>query len=248
MIEIMGEDYPRRYPLLDQDSRKKLPKLYEGEDKGLDAEALVKFFSPDSNWTWYAAEFDGEDIFYGLVVGHEIELGYFSLAELEKAKGALGLGIERDRYFEPRTLRDLMELHRRERGERTEALDKEAIQRTVDKLSLFAERLAQWDQRITEIVGIGSLAKGTFASRDTVQLVCTFDPAPKSDSEAYFSIANLLVRADDEQLYEKLGITHPIDLGFRMGNRVFLPDGQKVVPPKDETKIWPRDDERQRTE
>ena len=55
----MGDDYPRRYPLLDQESRKKLPKLYENEDKGLDAHALVKFFTPDSNWTWYASEFDG---------------------------------------------------------------------------------------------------------------------------------------------------------------------------------------------
>src|SRR5574341_1410247 len=146
MIEIMGEDYPRRYPLLDQESRKKLPKLYDSEDKGLDAEALVKFFSPDSNWTWYAAQFDGEDIFYGLVVGHEIELGYFSLAELEKAKGALGLGIERDRYFEPRTLRDLMEHHRREREDIREASEQEERHRQlINKLGLFGHKLAQWD-------------------------------------------------------------------------------------------------------
>ena len=77
MIEIMGDDHPKRHKLLDQESRKKLPKLYEGEDKGLYAEAVVKFFSTDSNWTWYASEFDGEDIFFGLVSGFEVELGYF---------------------------------------------------------------------------------------------------------------------------------------------------------------------------
>ncbi len=82
-----------------------------GEELGLEALAQVKFFTPDSNWTWYASEFDGEDIFFGLVVGFEIELGYFSLSELEAARGPLGLPIERDRYFEPTTLRQLKELH-----------------------------------------------------------------------------------------------------------------------------------------
>ncbi len=88
MIEIQGDDYSGHQKLLTQEIRKKLPRLYGCEDQGFDAKALVKFFTPDSNWTWYASEFDGEDVFYGLVVGHEIELGYFSLSELEKAKGA----------------------------------------------------------------------------------------------------------------------------------------------------------------
>src|SRR5713226_7696141 len=101
MNEIMGaENYPRRHKLLDQESRKNLPELYSNEDTGLEAKAIVKFFSPDSNWTWYASEFDGQDLFFGLVVGLETELDYFSLSELETAKGALGLPIERDRYFE----------------------------------------------------------------------------------------------------------------------------------------------------
>jgi hypothetical protein len=29
---------------------------------GLDGLAQVKFFTHDSDWTWYASEFDGEDI------------------------------------------------------------------------------------------------------------------------------------------------------------------------------------------
>ena len=79
MIEIMGDDYPRRQKLLTEEVRRKLPKLYETEHEGLDAQAQMKFFTPDSNWTWYAVEFDGEDTFYGLVIGHEIEPAYFSL-------------------------------------------------------------------------------------------------------------------------------------------------------------------------
>ena len=48
-------------------------------------------------WTWYAIEFDGADLFFGYVVGHVPELGYFSLQELEAARGPLGLPFERDR-------------------------------------------------------------------------------------------------------------------------------------------------------
>ena len=88
--------------LLDLESREKLPPLYSGEEKGLDALAQVKFFTPDSNWTWYASEFDGNDLLFGLVIGYEIELGYFSLAELKSVKGPLGLLIERDLYYRPR--------------------------------------------------------------------------------------------------------------------------------------------------
>jgi hypothetical protein len=106
---------PSRPPLLDDKSRELLPELHSNEELGLDVMAPVKFFTPDSNWTWYASEFDGEDIFFGLVVGYEMELGYFSLSELERVRGPLGLPIERDRYYEPKTLRELKELH--ERGE-----------------------------------------------------------------------------------------------------------------------------------
>lgn len=68
---------------------------------------MVKFFTPWSNWTWYATEFDGEDTFFGLVYGFERELGYFSLRELEKIRGPMGLCIERDLYFTPRKLSEI---------------------------------------------------------------------------------------------------------------------------------------------
>ena len=95
--------------LLTKEIIEKLPKLYTQEEKGLDAVAVVKFFTPDSNWTWYATEFDGEDLFFGLVDGFEKEIGYFRLSELQSVKGALGLPIERDMYFKPKTLKELMD-------------------------------------------------------------------------------------------------------------------------------------------
>lgn len=116
-IEPEFETPPTGENLLDKASREKLPPLYSGEEKGLDALAQVKFFTPDSNWTWYASEFDAEDIFFGLVSGLEVELGYFSLKELQEAHGPLGLPIERDLHFDPKTLRELIEKHKRERGE-----------------------------------------------------------------------------------------------------------------------------------
>jgi hypothetical protein len=101
--------------LLDDESREKLPPLYSGEEQGLDALAQVKFFTPTSNWTWYASEFDQDDIFFGLVSGFELEFGYFSLSELQSVKGPLGLPIERDLHFKPKSLRELRDQHRRER-------------------------------------------------------------------------------------------------------------------------------------
>ena len=85
-----------------------MPKLYEQEIKGEDATIYVKFFDPCSNWTWYASEYDGTDTFFGVVVGHDVELGYFSLQELQECRNRLGLGIERDIYFKPTTIREVM--------------------------------------------------------------------------------------------------------------------------------------------
>ena len=92
--------------LLTEEIRRQLPPLYSTEGDP-DPVAQVKFFTPDSFWTWYAIEFDGKDTFFGLNVGHFAELGYFSLAELQSVRGPLGLSVERDLYFEPTPLSDL---------------------------------------------------------------------------------------------------------------------------------------------
>jgi hypothetical protein len=109
--------------LMTRDNFKALPRLYANESTP-DPVAQVKFFTPTSNWTWYATEgswvdangkamiYEGIEkpagaadfLFFGLVQGFEEELGYFSLQELSSVKGPLGLGIERDRHFRPQPL------------------------------------------------------------------------------------------------------------------------------------------------
>jgi hypothetical protein len=93
--------------LLTKELRKRLPALYSQDGKGKEAVIVVKFFTPWAGWTWYATEFDGVDTFFGLVDGHETELGNFSLSELESVKGPFGLTIERDRYWEEKTIREV---------------------------------------------------------------------------------------------------------------------------------------------
>jgi hypothetical protein len=89
-----------RDQLLPPDILARLPKL--GATPGQeDPSAQVKFFYPDFDWTWYGIEFDGEDIFFGLVDGFEKEFGTFRLSELMENRGKLGLEIDRDLSFEP---------------------------------------------------------------------------------------------------------------------------------------------------
>jgi exonuclease III len=112
----LSNNRQRRMKLLTDEIRQTLPALYSQDGKGSKAVAYVKFFTPDSNWTWYAAE--GEPVrddsgaevdfqFFGLVDGFEKELGYFNLSELEQARGPLNLPIERDLYWTPKTLKQI---------------------------------------------------------------------------------------------------------------------------------------------
>ena len=94
--------------LLTEELKKQLPPLYSQENEA-DPTVICKFFDPCGSFTWYAYEFDGDDLFFGKVYSNlcpEGELGYFSLKELESVRGALGLGIERDLYFTPKKLNE----------------------------------------------------------------------------------------------------------------------------------------------
>lgn len=91
-----------------------MPALRATENQ-LDPIVHVKWFTPDSSWTWYVLEYDPqEELCFGLVDGHEQELGYFSLAEIEHIRGPLGLPVERDLYWSPTPLSQItQELDRR---------------------------------------------------------------------------------------------------------------------------------------
>lgn len=96
--------------LLTAEIRKRLPPLGSQDGLGGKAVAHVKFFTPDSNWTWWATEGqqEGDDfVFFGLVDGFCKELGHFCLSELQSVRGALGLPVERDLYWQPKTLEEI---------------------------------------------------------------------------------------------------------------------------------------------
>ena len=91
--------------LLTKALEERFAKVGRQEALGEKAVVIAKYFTPDSQWTWYATEYDPETReFFGLVDGFEAELGYFSLGELESSKGPLGLAIERDLHWKEKTV------------------------------------------------------------------------------------------------------------------------------------------------
>jgi hypothetical protein len=103
--------------MLTQELREKLPPIGSTEGK-LDAPVVVKWFTPFSNWTWWAWEAEDVELYggtltvrlFGLVSGFETELGYFALSELEEVRGPMGMaGVERDLYWHPCTVEQLLE-------------------------------------------------------------------------------------------------------------------------------------------
>ena len=92
------------YDLFPESLRDTIPRLYATERQD-NPVVHLKWFTPDSSWTWYVIEYDPDDrICFGLVISFERELGYFSLDEIQAARGPLGLPIERDLYFKPTPL------------------------------------------------------------------------------------------------------------------------------------------------
>tara|TARA_R110002020_G_scaffold40582_1_gene119945 strand:+ start:2483 stop:2797 length:315 start_codon:yes stop_codon:yes gene_type:complete len=94
--------------LMTKGIEKKLPELGTHDCAGTeDIPVVVKYFTPDSSWTWYVTEGEreGDDWrFFGWVVdgmgkGHYPEFGYFMLSDLESVRGCLGLSVERDLHF-----------------------------------------------------------------------------------------------------------------------------------------------------
>ena len=67
-------------------------------------EVIAKFFYPMGSWTWYVLNQDPADTDYlwGIVKGFEVEIGSFSLSELEQVGKNSMLGIERDIHFAPK--------------------------------------------------------------------------------------------------------------------------------------------------
>lgn len=106
--ETIRDDSARPPPgsLLPEELRERIPALYATENTD-DPIVHAKLFTPWTNWTWFVTEFDGEETCFGLVSGLEVELGYFSLAELEATRGPGGIRIERDLHFKQQPLSEV---------------------------------------------------------------------------------------------------------------------------------------------
>jgi hypothetical protein len=98
------------YVYIPESTRVKIPALGATENEP-DPTVWIKLFTPDSSWTWYIVEFDGEDRCFGLVAGQAVELGYFLLSDIACARGGLGLPVERDLFFQPRPLSEVRARH-----------------------------------------------------------------------------------------------------------------------------------------
>ena len=96
--------------LLTEEIRRKLPRLCGQDGRDGKAIAWVKFFTPDSSFTWHVTggqQEGGDFICFGLVEGQFKELGYFNLSELESVRGPMGLAVERDFHWKPKPLEEI---------------------------------------------------------------------------------------------------------------------------------------------
>ncbi len=98
-----------RVKLLTKEIEKKLANtaLYSTDGKpAAEREVVVKFFTPDSSFTWYVVEAqrlpdEDEWEFFGLTDNGsgEAEWGYFTLGQIKEIRGGLSLPVERDRHY-----------------------------------------------------------------------------------------------------------------------------------------------------
>ncbi len=96
--------------LLPQQIKKILPPLYSQESSQRPT-VHAKFFTPDAGWTWFVTEGSAEEddwLLFGYVIGLEAEWGYFLLSEIESIRGPMGLPVERDLWFEPCPVDDVL--------------------------------------------------------------------------------------------------------------------------------------------
>ena len=97
--------------LMTQEQKNKMIKNHNDQDGSKDFKAVIKLFDPTGSGTWYLSELDpNTNIAFGLCDLGYPELGYVSLDELSNLKVKMGLGIERDLYFTPKTFEELQKV------------------------------------------------------------------------------------------------------------------------------------------
>ena len=69
----------------------------------------VKLFDPTGSWAWFVAGYDPDTgLAVGVVHGFEREAGDFDMHELVAHRGTFGLPIERDLWWSPKRLSELL--------------------------------------------------------------------------------------------------------------------------------------------
>jgi|TARA_R100001530_G_scaffold26363_5_gene21210 hypothetical protein len=88
--------------LLTKEIKTKAKKQYNKSSDLESQKVVAKFFDPMGSWTWYLMNLgDDEDYAWGIVKGHEVEMGSFLISELESIRLPLGMRIERDKFWSP---------------------------------------------------------------------------------------------------------------------------------------------------
>ena len=83
--------------LMTKEIQKKAEKQYE-QGSNMEQMVVAKFFDAMGSWKWYLMNMDRDENYcWGIVKGHEVEMGSFSLDELKSMQPR----IQRDLYFEP---------------------------------------------------------------------------------------------------------------------------------------------------
>jgi hypothetical protein len=110
-----------------------------------------------------------------------------------------------------------------------------------EKTKQFANQLAKWDKRIVEITIVKDVENRE--GEKGMNLICKFEPEPENDSTGFFWIANLLTRMELEGLHNQLNNEASLELGFTIGNEVFLPNGKTFNDKGEHIILWANHEE-----
>lgn len=88
-----------------------LPVPFQAESESGHALTQARLHLPGSYCLWYPSAFDGEDLFFGLVVESEITCDYFSLSDLTQMRGPDDQPVQSDPTFTPHSIDELIAHH-----------------------------------------------------------------------------------------------------------------------------------------
>ena len=93
--------------LMTKEIKKQATGQYE-QGSDMEQKVVAKYFDPMGSWKWFLMNKKKDDSYcWGIVKGFEVEMGSFSIDELENIKLPFGLGIERDTMFKPMKAKDV---------------------------------------------------------------------------------------------------------------------------------------------